>query len=167
MKLKSSFGSIFGFSDEHSSLVANVQYLSTGYISLQFHLVFYDLYEMFIHQWDNKCTIEAIRSDIFDINQYLYAKEEFGDAGNLMYRPSPLHSVWLDDQGCRDWTQDLAQQRKCTEDQLHERNWAIPEIISLNAKDDDNFSPRGSPILDDELSVEYSVGHPPSESEVF
>ena len=53
-----------GFSDEHSYLVANVQYLSTGYISLQFHLVFDDLFEEVICQGDNDSTIEAICSEI-------------------------------------------------------------------------------------------------------
>ena len=35
----------------------------------------------------------------------------------------------------------------------------------MNKKDDDHFSPRGAPISDDELSVEYYVGRPSSESE--
>ena len=35
----------------------------------------------------------------------------------------------------------------------------------MNTKDDDNFSPRSSPILYDELSVVSSVGCPPPESE--
>ena len=33
----------------------------------------------------------------------------------------------------------------------------------LNTKDYDQFSPRGTPISDDEFSVDYSVGIPPSE----
>ena len=69
MKLKSSFGSIFGFSDEHSSLVANVQYLSTGYIPPQFYFVFGDLFETVIWQGDNDSTIEDTWSDIFVINR--------------------------------------------------------------------------------------------------
>ena len=38
-------GQFVGFSDEHSSLVANVWHLTTGYISPLFHVVFDDLFE--------------------------------------------------------------------------------------------------------------------------
>ena len=41
-------GQFLGFSDDHSSLVANVNNLITGYISPQFHLVFDDLFETVI-----------------------------------------------------------------------------------------------------------------------
>ena len=61
---RSCLSQFIGFSDEHSYLVANVQYLSTGYISLQFHLVFDDLFEEVIFQGDNDSTIEAICSEI-------------------------------------------------------------------------------------------------------
>ena len=43
----------------------------------------------------------------------------------------------------------------------------MPEIILLNTKDCDNFYPIGTTISDDELSVDYSVGCPPSESEIY
>jgi hypothetical protein len=38
-------GQFVGFSDDHSSLVANGWHLTTGYISPQFHVVFDDLFE--------------------------------------------------------------------------------------------------------------------------
>jgi hypothetical protein len=38
-------GQFVGFSDEHSSLVANAWHLTTGYISPQFHVVFDDLFD--------------------------------------------------------------------------------------------------------------------------
>ena len=41
----------------------------------------------------------------------------------------------------------------------------MPYIIPLNTKGDDKFSPRGAPISDYELSVDYSMGKPTSESE--
>ena len=34
----------FGFSENNSSLVANIQNLTTGYISLQYHVVFDDMF---------------------------------------------------------------------------------------------------------------------------
>ncbi len=45
---RSRLGKFLGFSDEHSSLAANVWNLTTGYISPQFHLVFYNEFEMVI-----------------------------------------------------------------------------------------------------------------------
>ena len=47
------------FSDDHSSLVENFRNLSTVYISPQFHLVFYDLFET---------VISTIDDDIFFIS---------------------------------------------------------------------------------------------------
>ena len=38
-------GQFVGFSDEHSSMVANVRHLTTGYISTQFHVMFDGLFE--------------------------------------------------------------------------------------------------------------------------
>ena len=37
-------GQFLGFSDKHSTLVANVRHLTTGYVSLQYHCVFDDLF---------------------------------------------------------------------------------------------------------------------------
>jgi hypothetical protein len=41
----SRLGQSLGFSDEHSSLVANVRNLFTGFVSPQFHVVFDDLFQ--------------------------------------------------------------------------------------------------------------------------
>ena len=50
--------------------MANVLHKGAGYVSQQFHLVFDDLFETDIFQGDDESTIEAICSDIFDINKY-------------------------------------------------------------------------------------------------
>ncbi len=47
----------FGYLDEHSSLVANVHHLSTGYISPQFHVIFDDLFETVVRNGDNDAVI--------------------------------------------------------------------------------------------------------------
>ena len=84
--MESSFGSIYWFlTDKHSFLAAKMQHLSTGYISPQFHLVFDDLFETVICQGYNESKIEAICSDIFDVNRYWYAEDQFDDARNLIY----------------------------------------------------------------------------------
>ena len=45
-------------------------------------------------------------------------------------------------------------------DKLRKRNRVITNIIQFNTKDDAHFSPRGDPILDDELIVDSFVGRP-------
>ena len=65
-----SSGQFIDFSDEKSSLVANVQNLSTRYISSQFHFDFDNLFDMVIIQGENYITIEAICSDIASIVMY-------------------------------------------------------------------------------------------------
>ena len=67
-------GQCCGFWGEHSSLVDDVKNLSTGYISPYYHLVDDDLFETVICKVDNDSTLEAIYSDIFDINRYWYTK---------------------------------------------------------------------------------------------
>ena len=42
---RSRLGQFLCFSDEHSTLVSNVQNLTTGYISPQYHVVFDELFE--------------------------------------------------------------------------------------------------------------------------
>ena len=80
-------------------LVANVRNLDTGYISPQFHLVFDDLFETVICHGENDSVIDATYSNLFEINRDWYAEEEFDD-DHLIYQPSPLYDVWLDDSGC-------------------------------------------------------------------
>ena len=102
-------------------------------------MVFDDLFETVLLQGYNDSTVEAICSDIFDINIYWYGKEEFGYAVNLINWPPPLHVVWLNEWGRRDWKQELERQRKSTEDRLHGRNCVILEIVTLNTNNDDYF----------------------------
>jgi hypothetical protein len=78
-------GQFVGFSDKHSSLVANVRHLSTNFISPQFHVVFHDLFETV-----NRIGVdESICQDLFQLNRKLYAEEELDEAGNIIYLPPP------------------------------------------------------------------------------
>jgi hypothetical protein len=92
-------GQLVGFSDEHSSLVANVHHLSTNFISPKFHIVFDDLFETVKRIGVDEPVIESICQDLFQLNRELYAKEELEKAGNIIYQPPPLHEVWLDEAG--------------------------------------------------------------------
>jgi hypothetical protein len=64
-------GQFVGFSDEHSSLVANVQHLSTNFISPQFHVVFDDLFETVNRTGVDGPIIESICKDLFFLNREL------------------------------------------------------------------------------------------------
>jgi hypothetical protein len=56
----SRLGQFLGYSDEHSSLVANVRHLKTGYISPQYHVVFDDLFESVFISGPNNVVVDAI-----------------------------------------------------------------------------------------------------------
>ncbi len=92
-------GQFDGFSDEHSSFVANVRHLTTNFISPQFHLVFDDLFETVIRTGIDDIVVESICNELFQLNRELFAEEELNEAGNIIYQPPPLHEVWLDEAG--------------------------------------------------------------------
>ncbi|KAL7481249.1 hypothetical protein ACHAW6_010958, partial [Cyclotella cf. meneghiniana] len=62
-----------GFSDEHSSLVANVRHLATGFVSPQYHVVFDDLFQTVFSSGDNDALVDTICNDLFDYNRDVYA----------------------------------------------------------------------------------------------
>ena len=92
-------GQFLVFSDEHSSLVANVRHLTSGYVSPQFHVVFDDCF----HTVDGDDKVDTITDTICDLlwenDRELYAEDERGPNGTLIYTPPPLDTVWLDEEG--------------------------------------------------------------------
>ena len=100
-----------GFSEEHSTLVANVRNLWTGYILPQYHLVFDDLFKTTVRQGDNQPVIDTICNDMFDSSWDRYAEEEYDSSGQLIYRPPPLADVWLDERRRRERKTELGKQR--------------------------------------------------------
>jgi hypothetical protein len=92
-------GQFVGFSDKHSSLVANVQHVSTNFISPQFHVVFDDLFKTVNCTGVDEPVIEAICQGLFQHERELYADEYLNKAGKKIYQPPPLHKVWLDEAG--------------------------------------------------------------------
>ncbi len=69
-------GQYVQFLDEHSSMVANVCYLTTGYISPQFHLVFDDLFETVNRTGVDDRVIKSISNGLSQRNCELYAEDE-------------------------------------------------------------------------------------------
>ncbi len=99
------------------SLVANVHHLSTGYVSPQFHVIFDDLFETLIRNGDNDAIFNSICNGLFERNQELYVEDEFNADGMLIYKPPPLHKVWLDEAGRCQGKKDLLRQR-CRNEEL-------------------------------------------------
>ncbi len=87
--------------------MANVHHLSTGYVSPQFHVIFDDLFEAVVCIGDNDAIINSICDGLFERNRELYVEDEFDADGMLVYKPPPLHKVWLDEAGCCQGKEDL------------------------------------------------------------
>jgi hypothetical protein len=117
-------GQFLGYSDEHSSLVANVQHLSTGHVSTQFHVVFDDLFETVIRNGDNDAVVNSICNGLFFYpNCKLYVEDEFDANDMLIYKPPLLHEVWLNETGRHHGKEDLLWQRRQNEDLMHAQCW--------------------------------------------
>ncbi len=71
---------LLGFQMNMVSLVANVQHLTTGYISPQFHVVFDDLFETVNCKDVDDCVVESICNGLFQRNQELYAEDKLDEA---------------------------------------------------------------------------------------
>ena len=129
MESKVSLRTIYWFSDEHSTLVANVQNLTTGYISPQYHVLFDDLFETAIREGENGPVIDRICNDLFDSSRYWYAEEEFDSNGQLIYRPPPLADLWLDERGRRERKDKHGKQRLRQEQRMQVKS----NYVSLSA----------------------------------
>ncbi|KAL7456349.1 hypothetical protein ACHAXS_000377, partial [Conticribra weissflogii] len=84
---RSRLGQFLGFSDEHSSLAANVRNLTTGYISPQFHLVFDDRFKTVVGTGEDDSVVDAICNRLFETDRDWYVDEEYDDNGQLVYAP--------------------------------------------------------------------------------
>ncbi len=59
-------GQFWGYFDEHSSLAVNVQYLSTGHVSPQFHVIFDDLFETVICNGYYDVVVNSVCNGLFN-----------------------------------------------------------------------------------------------------
>jgi hypothetical protein len=111
--------SVLGYLDEHFSLVVNVRHLSTGCVSPQFDVVFDDLFETVICNGDNDAVVISIGNDLFNQNHELYVENKFDADDFLIYKPPPLHEVWLNEAGCCQGKEDLLRQCCQNKDLIH------------------------------------------------
>jgi hypothetical protein len=129
-------GQFLGFSEEHSSLVANVRHLRTGHVSQQYHVVFDDHFHTVHSDGENDAYTNAICDMLWENNREVYAEDEFDSEGELIYEVPPLHDVWNDDEDAvRDRKERLRSQRRRRERQLKRQVELIPTTV-----DDDSPS---------------------------
>ena len=151
---RSRLGQFLGYSDEHSSLVANIRHLKTGYISPQYHVVFDDLFETVFSSGANDALVDSICENLYGTSCEVYATDEYDANDNLVYKPPPLDEVWLDAEGREQSKVELQQQRKRNEELMRNREVAtadmVPTPITQGGHVPDNPLPDGALISDDE-----------------
>jgi hypothetical protein len=99
--------------------VANVWHLSTSHVCPQFHIAFDDLFETVICNGDNDVVVNSICNDLSNLNRKLYLEDEFDADDVLIYKPPPLHEVWLKETGRCQGKEDLLWQHCQNEDLMH------------------------------------------------
>ena len=119
---RSRLGQFLGYSDEHSSLVAMIRHLKTGYISPQYHVVFDDLFETVFSSGGNDALVDTICENLYGTSCEIYATDEYDAENNLVYKPPPLDEVWLDDEGREQSKVELRQQRKRNDELMRNRH---------------------------------------------
>ncbi len=95
----SRLGQFLGYLDKHSSLVAMVRHLGTGYVSPQYNVVFDDLFETVFSSGADNALVDSICENLYGKSCEIYATDEYDADNNLVYRPPPLDEVWLDAEG--------------------------------------------------------------------
>jgi hypothetical protein len=103
---------------------------------------------------------------LFQRNRKLYAEEELDEAGNLIYQLPPLHEVWLDEAGQPQGNKDPIQQRRWSDDLMHDCNRAVQQIVPppVTTDKDADDNPSMLPVSDDG-NIESSLYSQDSESE--
>jgi len=95
-------GQFLGFSRVHSSTVALVRNLHTGFVSPQYHVVFDDKFETVFNDGRTNEELDRICEELFAGNKERYVEEEYDRDGILVYEPPPLDEVWLSEPERRD-----------------------------------------------------------------
>lgn len=110
---RSRMAQFMGFSDAHSSLVANVRNLSTGFVSPQYHLVFDDNFQTVFSDGENDAALDIICNHLFETSRDRYVDAaETDDDDVIIYHPPPLDDVWLEEPERRERRNELEKQRR-------------------------------------------------------
>ena len=89
--------------------MAKVRHLSTGPVSPH-KGVFNDLFKTVVRNGDNDAVVNNICNGLFEQNCELYVEGEFDTDNVLIYKPPPLHKVWLNKAGRCQGKEDLLRQ---------------------------------------------------------
>ena len=123
-------GQFLGFSEEHSSLVAKVRHLSTGFVSPQYHIVFDDQFETVYSSGEDDAVVDAIYDRLFESNSDIYVEPEYDFDDELVYSPPPLDEIWLTEPERRERIDRFRDQRIRNEDIQRIRAHNTPQIPS-------------------------------------
>ena len=83
-------GQFMGFSDDHSSLVANVWHLTTGFVSPWYHVAFDDLFQTVFSSGYDDALVNTICNNLFEYSWDVYAEEDFDSSAPILYHPGFL-----------------------------------------------------------------------------
>ena len=151
-------GQFLVLSNQHSSLVALVRNLHTGFVSQQYHVVFDDKYDTIFNSGMSDEKFDVMCNELFESSRDWYSDEEHDGDGNLIYKPPPLDEVWLSEPERRERREALEKQRRRHE--VFERGRATESAKQPPVSSDD--SPPGLVVSDDELSDDDDDGDPSS-----
>ena len=155
---RSRLGQFLGFSEQHSSLVARVRNLETGFVSPQYHVVFDDRFETVFSSGEDDEVINALCEELFEDSRDVYAEPEYNLDGDLVYEPPPLDEVWLTEPERRERKEKLRDQRIRREEIERLRAERVKDIDGEAAHGDFlppiSRAPNPAPLIsDDERSV--------------
>jgi hypothetical protein len=121
------------YSDEHSSLVANIWHLKTGYVSPQYHVVFDDLFKTVFSSGAEDALVDSICKNLYGTSCEIYATDENDAHENLVYKPPPLDEVWLDAEGREQKKIELWKQCKRNEGLMRNREVDTKDMVPTPA----------------------------------
>jgi len=181
-------GQYLGFSPEHSSLVALVRHLGTGYVSPQWHVVFDDKFEsVFSAGIISDEEFDKICSTLYDDSRDHYVPpSDVDEDGNFVYYPPPLEDVWLTEEERREnrtrvqeWRDRLKAERCKYEDAFVPKEEVLSQVVEfdpiveeIDAAPSDGASPVSNSVPEG-ASVPESEGDdvespdPDADDEVF
>jgi hypothetical protein len=157
--LRARMGQFLGFSKKHSSTVALVRNLHTGYVSPQYHVVFDDKFETVFHDGITTEELDKICDGLFAECRDCYAEEEYDDDGMLIYTPPLLDEVWLSEPEWRERRNELEKQRtratrlrdvetREVKRRLKEKVEPLPDLEESDVDSDDDGSLSSAPDFD-------------------
>ncbi len=89
-------GQFLGYSEDHSSLVANIRHLQTGYVSPQYHVLYDDLFQTVFSAGQSTSLVDTICEELFTTSCEVYDTDEYDADYNLVYCPHHwMKSGWM------------------------------------------------------------------------